>query len=221
MRVVIAGASGLIGTELVNLCLVDDSINELIILVRRKVDIAHPKLTQTIVNYDQLNNEIIPEKVDVLFNCLGTTIKNAGSPEAFEKVDYTYVVELAKIAHSKEVKKFISISSMGANMHSKSLYYRVKGKKEDFLINDSGLENVLIVRPSLLLGNRKEFRLGEFIGKIVMSAFNILFVGSLKQYKAIPSKTVALAMLNLSKMNEKGKKIILSEDLKIIARARY
>jgi len=219
MRVVIAGASGLIGTELIELCLADKSIDELFILVRRKMDLDHQKLKQVIVNYDQLSIEIIPENIDVLFNCLGTTIKNAGSPEEFEKVDYSYVSELAKIAHNNGLKKLISISSMGANMHSKSLYYRVKGKKEDFLMNDSGIENVLIVRPSLLLGNRKEFRLGEFIGKILMTAFNIVFIGSLKQFKAIPAKTVAKAMLNLSKMNEKGKKIILSEDLKTIANA--
>jgi len=219
MRVVIAGASGLVGQELLDLCLADKTIDDVYILVRKPLEIKHEKLSQTIVNYDLLSEDIIPEKVDVLFNCLGTTIKNAGSDDAFTKVDFTYVTKLATLAHKKGVGKFISVSSLGADIHSKSLYYRVKGMKEDFLMNDSGLDNVFIVRPSLLLGNRKEFRLGEEIGKVFMRLFNLFFLGSLKQYKAIPAITVAQAMLNLTKMNESGKKIILNEDLKTIAEA--
>ena len=187
--------------------------------MRKPLEIKHEKLTQTLVNYDSLAENVIPEKVDVLFNCLGTTIKNAGSEEAFTKVDFTYVSKIATLAHKKGVDKLISISSMGADIHSKTLYYRVKGMKEDFLMNDCGIDNVFIVRPSLLLGNRKEFRLGEEIGKVFMRLFNLFFLGSLKQYKAIPAITVAQAMLNLTKINESGKKIILNEGLKTIAEA--
>ena len=219
MRVVIAGASGLIGQELLDLCLGDKTIDDVYILVRKPLEIKHEKLTQTLVNYDALAENVIPEKVDVLFNCLGTTIKNAGSEEAFTKVDFTYVSKIATLAHKKGVDKLISISSMGADIHSKTLYYRVKGMKEDCLMNDCGIDNVFIVRPSLLLGNRKEFRLGEEIGKVFMRLFNLFFLGSLKQYKAIPAITVAQAMLNLTKINESGKKIILNEGLKTIAEA--
>ncbi|MBD77837.1 MAG: hypothetical protein CL840_02695 [Crocinitomicaceae bacterium] len=219
MRVVIAGASGLIGRELVQFCLSDDDVGMLFILVRKHLDMSHEKLHQIIINYDDISENDLPDNIDVLFNCLGTTIKNAGSEENFIKVDFNYVVELATIAHLKKVKKFISVSSMGAKLHSKTLYYRVKGMKEDFLMNDSHLENVFIVRPSLLLGKRKEFRFGEFIGKILMTALDILFVGNLKKYRAIEAKTVAKAMLNLSKMNESGKKIILSDALETLANA--
>ncbi|MGY8952463.1 MAG: NAD-dependent epimerase/dehydratase family protein, partial [Flavobacteriales bacterium] len=142
MRVVIVGASGLIGQELLDLCLGDKTIDDVYILVRKPLEIKHEKLTQTLVNYDSLAENVIPEKVDVLFNCLGTTIKNAGSEEAFTKVDFTYVSKIATLAHKKGVDKLISISSMGADIHSKTLYYRVKGMKEDFLMNDCGIDNV-------------------------------------------------------------------------------
>ncbi len=157
IRVVIAGASGLVGQELLDLCLADKTIVDVYILVRKQLEIKYEKLSQTIVNFDLLSEDIIPEKVDVLFNCLGTTIKNTGSDEAFTKVDFTYVTKLATLAHKKGVGEFISVSSLGADIHSKSLYFRVKEMKEDFLMNDSGLDNVFIIRPSLLLGNREGF----------------------------------------------------------------
>jgi hypothetical protein len=108
---------------------------------------------------------------------------------------------------------------MGANPNSKMFYNRIKGKTEDFLMNDSHLENVFILRPSLLLGTREEFRLGEKIAQILMTLLNVLFIGNLKKYKAIPAKTVAKAMLNLTKMNESGKKILENDALFILASA--
>jgi uncharacterized protein YbjT (DUF2867 family) len=169
------------------------------------------------VDYENISDHVMPDNVDVVFNCLGTTIKNAGSEEAFKRVDFDYVVELATIAKHKQAKKFISISAMGAKTSSKLFYNRIKGMAEDFLMNDSHIEDVFIVRPSLLLGNRKEFRLGETVAKWLMTALNLLFIGNLKRYKAIPAHKVAKAMLNLSKMDERGKKILENDALFILS----
>lgn len=219
MRVIIAGASGLVGTELTKLCLDEPKITKVFVLVRNHMDMTHEKLEQIDVNYEDLHADTLPHNLDVIYNCLGTTIRNAGSNEAFKKVDYDYVIELAKLAYEKEVKKFISVSSIGAKKNSKLFYYMVKGQTEDFLMNYSKLENIFILRPSLLLGKRKEFRLGETIAKIFMTFINILFIGNLKTHKAIQATTVAKAMLNLSKMKETGKKIIENKGIFIIAKA--
>lgn len=219
MRVVIAGASGLIGSSLLDLCLADSFVSSVFVLVRTPLKIEHEKLHQIRVDYNNISENDLPDNIDVVYNCLGTTIKNAGSEEEFKKVDFNYVVELATISHLKGVNKFISVSSMGAKKESKVFYYKVKGMTEDFLMNDSHLDNVFILRPSLLLGAREEFRLGESVAKGIMRLINILFVGNLKKYKAIPGRTVAQAMLNLTKMNESGKKILLNDAIFIVASA--
>lgn len=216
MRVAIAGATGLVGQELTNLCLTDKSVEAVFALVRKPVQKKHLKLQQITIDYDNISENDLPNNIDVLFNCLGTTIKKAGSEAAFKKVDFNYVVELATISAIKKVPKFISVSSMGANKNSRVFYYRVKGQTEDFLINDSHLENVFIVRPSLLLGKRQEFRLGESVGKFFMQSLSAMFIGKLKKHRAIPAEKVARAMLNLSKMNESGKKILENDALQVL-----
>ena len=217
MVVVIAGASGLIGRELVDICLSDSSISKVNILVRKLLDINNDKLEQIITDFDK-DQIHIPSNVDLVFNCLGTTINNAGSEDAFKKVDYDYVVKLAESAKDNGVRTFISVSSLGAAKKSKVFYYHIKGLVEDYLMKESQIKNVFIVRPSMLLGKRREFRLGELIGKTIMRVFKALFIGNLKLYRAIEAKTVAKALLNIAKAKDEGKKIILNDALPILAK---
>lgn len=209
----------MVGRELTALCINEPKIDTVFLLVRKNLAIEHDKVRQIIIDYDTISEKDIPEKIDVLYCCLGTTIKKAETKERFRKVDFEYVVELANLAKFKKVGKFITITAMGASRKSSMFYNRVKGETEDYLMNDLKMDNVFILRPALLLGNREEYRLGERIATKLMTLMNLMFIGNLRLYKAIPAKTVAKAMLNLSKMKETGKRILLNDALFTIAEA--
>lgn len=203
MKAVIAGASGLIGNELVHLLLKQDSYKEVIILVRKKIDFTHPKLTQLVIDYDHPGADFQNLEADVCFCTLGTTMKKAGSKEAFLKVDYTYPLMLANHCKEKAFDQFHIVTAMGANETSSIFYNQVKGKIEND-IQKLALNKLFIYRPSMLLGERSEFRMGEKIGQILMISLSFLFMGPLKKYQAIKGKTVAQSMINNSlKSNQK------------------
>lgn len=197
MEILIAGASGLIGTELTRLALENPKVNHAHILVRRKLDLGPTeKLTQHVLptlNETQLN--ALNCKPDAVFCCLGTTIKKAKSQAKFYEIDHDYVLELARFTKQQNCPQLHIVSAMGAHANSTIFYNRVKGEMERD-VQELGIEKTAFYRPSLLLGNREEFRLGEQIGSVFMRIFNPLFVGKLKDYKAIPGKIVAQAMLN-------------------------
>ena len=219
MRVLIAGASGMVGRELTQLCMNEPRIDTIFLLVRKDLKIEHDKIRQIIVDYETISEKDIPDRLDAVYCCLGTTIKKAKTKASFRKVDFEYVVELANLAKYKKANKFFAITAMGANRKSSMFYNRVKGETEDYLMNDLHMDNVFILRPALLLGNRDEFRIGERMATLVMKLINVLFIGNLRIYKAIPAKTVAKAMLNLSKMEESGKRILLNDALFTLSEA--
>ncbi len=202
MNVLIAGATGLVGSQLMQIALNDNSIETVVSIGRRKTSTEHKKLNQQIVNFDNLETLDL-NGIDTVFCCLGTTIKKAGSQEIFRKVDYTYVLNLAKWAEKNAVDNFLVISAMGAEKGSSVFYSKVKYEMESSL-EQLNIPTINIIKPSLLLGDRKEIRLGESIGAFVMKLFNFAFVGPLKKYKAIPAKTVARALLRLSKRKQEG-----------------
>lgn len=209
---IIIGASGLVGNEVLKLLLTDDHFDKVKIFVRKPLSINHPKLEQHVIDFDLIFKSTDLVKGDILFCCLGTTIKTAGSKEEFKKVDYAYPLAFAKIAKQNGVKKFLLISSIGANNTSSNFYLKVKGDIEKEL-EKLKYESLIIVRPSMLLGDRKEFRLGESIGKIVMKLISILFIGKFNKYKAIEASTVARAMIELSKSNLEGVSVVESDRL--------
>jgi len=147
-----------------------------------------------------------------VFCCLGTTIKTAGSQEAFLKVDYTYVIESARIAKSQGTPAFSVVSAMGANSKSGIFYNRVKGDMEEAL-QKIGFSSLLIFRPSLLIGERKEVRTGEVIGAAISNLFSFLFVSGLKKYKPIQGSLVAKSMLDHAKSRKTGFLIIESDEM--------
>lgn len=214
--VLIIGSTGLIGAQLLELLLESTVYEKVIVFVKRDSGIQHPKLRQHIIAFDK--PETYKELVigDDFFCTIGTTIKNAKSQDAFRKVDFEYPKAFATIALQNDVKQFFLISSLDALATSTNFYLKTKGEIEDFLKNCS-FESTVILRPSLLLGKRKEFRLGEKIGAFFMKIFSFLFIGNLKKYKAIESKDVAKAMFNIAQQNYKGFHIIESDSIQAIA----
>jgi uncharacterized protein YbjT (DUF2867 family) len=207
---VIAGYSGLIGSQLLKILIESDDYVKVIALGRRSLDIQHPKLIQH--NIDFNNIEIEEQNIDDVFCCLGTTMKKAGSKEKFRLVDFQYPVSLANYCLNKGAKQFSLVSSMGADEKSNIFYNKVKGEVEK-AISNLGYHRLDIFRPSLLLGTRGESRFAEDLGKAGMKLLGFLFMGPLKDYKAIESTKVARAMAYFSTETGSGTTIHLSGKL--------
>ena len=209
---IIIGASGLTGKALLYQLLQDDTFSRVTIFVRKELAISHNKLNQQVIDFNNLNSYKEYIKGDIVFCCMGTTIKTAGSQEAFKKVDFIFPTEFAKIAKQNGISTFMLQSSLGADARSNNFYLKVKGETEEEIRN-LNFQSFGTFRPSMLLGDRLEFRLGEKIGKIVMQLFSFLFIGKLKRYKAIHVNQVAKAMIKQSKQNKTGNTIIENEEM--------
>lgn len=193
-RAIIAGATGLVGGELVKLLLGTREYEGITVLVRRRLNVAHPRLTQLVIDYDKLGEmptELFAE-ADV-YCALGTTMKKAGSKESFERVDYHYPMELGKLAKRAGAAKYLLVSSTGADADSKFFYTRVKGRLERDLQSLS-LRSLHLFRPSLILGDRGEFRLGESLAAKLSAWLPFLFSGPLGKYKPVQAEAIAGAM---------------------------
>ncbi|MCM3124678.1 NAD-dependent epimerase/dehydratase family protein [Mesobacillus sp. AQ2] len=206
----IAGATGLIGKELLQFLLNGNEYDKVIAIVRRPVGIDHPKLDERIVDFNQLEQRKQLFTADDVFCCLGTTIKKAKTKEAMWKIDVEYPVSIATLASSEGAKKFLLVSSMNADPESAIFYPRMKGKLEEE-IKQIPFETTAIFRPSLLLGEREEFRFGERTAAAIFSKLPFLFTGPLRKYKAIEGRTVASAMYRVAQKNDKGLTVYPSE----------
>lgn len=170
MIAVICGATGLVGSHLIHKLLDDPRIKEVVSVSRSSLRITSGKLKEVICSdFKDLSIKAHELKGDIYFCCLGTTIKTAGSQEKFRAVDYNAVLEFGKIAKSHDAQSFVVISAEGANARSKIFYSRVKGEVEEALKN-LNFNHLIIMRPSLLMGERKEFRLAEKIAINIMNS---------------------------------------------------
>ena len=206
------GTTGLIGSHLAELLAQHKGYQKVYSFARRKPEFILDK-----VEHIEFNPEIlsIPCGVDDVFVCLGTTMNKAGSKDAFRKVDYEMVVEIAKHSKASQVKHFVVVSSLGADPSAGNFYLRTKGQMEE-RIKKFDFEYCGIVRPSLLLGKRKEFRFGEKVGVALFNVFSFIFVGPLRKYKGINAEDVAKSMIMLAQ-NGKGIVTVESNILKQIA----
>ena len=189
----VLGSSGLEGSHLLKYLLEDPEYSRVVALVRNRLFLEHPKLEQLVIDFEELENYREYFILDQVFCCLGTTMKKAGTKEAFIKVDLEYPVESARIAKKSGVKKFLIISALGANEKSAVFYNRVKGQVECG-IKKLGLDSLDIFRPSLLLGTRRDFRPAEKAAAILSRLLSFSFVGPLKKYRPVEAKAVAFAM---------------------------
>lgn len=213
----IAGSTGLTGGYLLNLLFESPNYNKVISLVRKPTGKQNDKLEERLTNFENLESEISTLRADDVFICLGTTIKKAKTQENFKKVDLEYPITIAKTLKQNRAKQLAVVSALGANSKSKIFYNRTKGQMEDAL-EKVGYENLFILQPSLLLGNRNEFRLGERIGQKVMCIVDPLMVGPVKKYRSINAYDVAYAMLELCNGDLPVAHKIESEQIKEIAR---
>ena len=205
----IVGATGLIGGQLLELLLADDRYSKVTALSRKPLLINHSKLDNVVVDFNRLSEYFDRLSADDVFCCLGTTMKQAGSPEAFRKVDFEYPLEIAKITKGLGAKQFLIITALGASKKSSFYYNKVKGEVEE-AIGNQGFESYHIFRPSFLQGKRIESRAGEEATKVFFSIFGFLVP---KKFKAIDSNKVARAMLMKAKEESRGVFVYESDTL--------
>lgn len=197
--VVVAGASGLVGSKLMQMLCENVTVKKIIVLSRRPLEFENPRVQVVMTDFTRL--QTVREKVegaDVIFCCVGTTIKKAGSRDAFRKVDYQIPYDLASLASRAGIHKLIIISSIGANPRSKNFYLRVKGEMERDIAADFRFQKLAFLRPSLLVGDRQEFRFGERLMQLMMSLFSFAFAGRFSRFRPVTDQTVAKAMISIS-----------------------
>ena len=188
----VAGATGLVGHRCLARLLDHPAYDRVTVLSRRPLALAHAKLHIDLVDFDGL--QWLGERCDDIFCCLGTTIRKAGSQEAFRRVDHDYPLALARLGNTAGARQFLLVSSLGADAQSSVFYSRVKGETERD-IAAIGLPKVIFMRPSILLGKRHERRPGERVGIFAGQLVAPLLVGTLRKYRPIPADDVAAAML--------------------------
>jgi uncharacterized protein YbjT (DUF2867 family) len=219
----IAGASGLVGGYVLDALIADPAFDRVVALVRRPLDRKGAKLLQVVVDFDRLEEsgawgQVGP--VDTLFCCLGSTIKAAGSRAAFRNVDYVYPIRFAEAGRRAGASQFLVISSVGAAPKSSSFYLRIKGEVERDLAG-VGFESLSIFRPSLLLGNRHENRIGERLAQIVYPLLNPLLMGGLRRFRGIEAKTVGRAMVARGLVSEPGTRVLHYAEIGALGEGRF
>lgn len=195
MKVLLLGATGLIGRHCLEFLLADSQVSQVIAPTRRTLPNKDNRLRNVLIDFDRLDEYPELFDVDVILCCLGTTMKQAGSRENFRKVDYQYCRDAAELGRSHRAKAFLLVSAIGANAASPVYYSRTKGELEQHL-RSLEYDCLSIYRPSMLLGDRDEFRLAESLYARVTPLVDLFMRGPLKHYHAIEARTVAKAMVN-------------------------
>ena len=211
----VAGATGLIGGHLTRLLLEDPRYDKVILLLRNQVPIQHPKLEQ--YYQDFLTPDYALVRGDDFFWAVGTTLAKAGSKEKQHRVDFLYPNELAKIGFIRGLKQFIFVSSVGSTPKTRNFYLGMKGDVEE-AVSKIGYESFIAVRPSILLGERKEVRYGERFGIWLGKLLSPLMRGRWEKYRPIEAEQVAIAMIELANRGLKGVTFVESDELQRIRR---
>lgn len=209
MNALVIGATGAIGKDLVEQLLQDDHFGHIDIFVRREVSYSSAKIAVHVVDFDHPEQWAGLLSGDVLFSCLGTTIKAAGSQQAQWKVDYTYQYDAALSARKNGVPTYVLVSSVGANAKSKIFYSKMKGALED-AVQTLGFDGCFILQPPSLIRKGSD-RLGEKLGVVVLKALNA--IGLMRAYTPMPTESVAAAMIRLAGCGRKGCETVVSQDI--------
>ncbi len=210
----LAGATGLVGSHILQRLLADSAWTRVVTIGRRLIPQRHDKLEQRIVDFDSLID--LPH-VDDVFSCLGTTIKKAGSQEAFRRVDHDYGVALAQAGLRAGATQFLLVSAIGADPESRVFYSRVKGETEAD-VRKLPYPATQIFRPSLLLGERAEFRLGERIAMMAAPLLSSLLFGRLRRYRPMHADVVARAMTRIALEAPRGPNVFAYDAMTAAAR---
>jgi uncharacterized protein YbjT (DUF2867 family) len=189
----VAGASGLVGRELLRALVAGGAYQRIIALSRRPLSFEAPRLVNRIIRFENLDDDLRGLVCHDAFCCLGTTLREAGSPQAFRAVDHDLVLHYARFAQTAGAKTLIAVSSAGAAPEARSLYLKVKGVTELALMT-LRFRALHLMQPALLLGSRKEWRPTEALARVLMPVLNPLLLGRYERWRAIPARTVAAAM---------------------------
>ena len=209
MNALVIGATGAVGMDLVEQLLKDDAFERVTVFVRRPLAVENPKLTVHIIDFDHPEQWRHLLQGDVLFSCLGTTIKAAGSQEAQWKVDYTYQYEAAKAARTNGVETYALVSSIGADPKSKIFYTRMKGELEE-AVKKLGFPACYILQPPSLVRKGSD-RFGEKAGVVMLKALNA--IGLMRSWTPMPTEEVAAAMVRLVKSGRRATETIVAQDI--------
>jgi uncharacterized protein YbjT (DUF2867 family) len=209
MKALVIGATGAVGKDLVEQLLKDDSFESVDVFVRREVPVNSEKLVPNVVDFDHPEGWAGLLTGDVLFSCMGTTIKAAGSQDAQWKVDYTYQYQAAKTARENGVRTLVLVSSVGADPKSKIFYARMKGLL-DKDVAAMGFPGCFILRPPSLIRKGSD-RFGEKAGVVILKALNA--IGLMRSWKPMPTEEVAAAMIRLAKAGSRETQTIVSQDI--------
>jgi uncharacterized protein YbjT (DUF2867 family) len=199
----VAGATGMVGGQLLDTLLDAPDYGRVYALTRRPLGREHHRLANRVVVFARMAEQLKGLVANDAYCCIGTTLKQAGSEEAFRDVDLDAVILFAQAARSLGATRFIVVSSVGADTASKKFYLRTKGEMED-AVSAVGFPSVDILQPSLLLGPRKQVRPLELLGSILAPAVNPFLTGKREAYRAIPSATVARGMLGAARRGGRG-----------------
>jgi len=194
------GASGLVGSHLLNQLIKDTNYSKIKLFVRSVTEIIDPKVEIIKIDFNNLQNHKEDVKGDDCFFCIGTTKKNSSDKDEYRRVELDIPKEIAKIAKLNLVNSFIFVSAMYANPNSSGDYVRFKGLVEEEL-KRLNFPKLALMRPSFLMGDRKEKRVGEKIGIFVFKLLSPLLLGPLKKMRPINAETVAKAMIRAANEN--------------------
>lgn len=209
-RVIVAGTTGLVGSAVVEQAAADPMIGSTIALTRRRLDSLPDRVQQVVVDFEALSQAELDWRADLMVIALGTTIRKAGSQEAFAKVDRDYVLSVAEQALQAGTPACAVVSSIGANAKSRAFYPRLKGEVE-LALQNLGFARLVILRPSLLTGQRAEKRLGEQWSIRAMTALQPL---TPRRWRPIAARSVAAGLLRHGLVNpaEEPGRIVLESD---------
>jgi uncharacterized protein YbjT (DUF2867 family) len=215
----LAGATGLVGSSVLEALLDTPDFGRVFAITRRPLGREHPKLANRIVQWDKVEAQLRGLSCHVAFCCLGTTLRQAGSPEEFRKIDLGYVLAFAAVAKAAQAQRFVVVSSVGADASSKNLYLRTKGEMEN-AVAAVGFPAVDILQPSLLLGWRRQMRPLELGAIVAAPIINPFLFGSREIYRGIPARTVAAAMIGAVRSGRKGVQRYTHSAIQALARLK-
>jgi uncharacterized protein YbjT (DUF2867 family) len=194
-RVLLLGSTGLVGSYVLDDLIDLDRVSKVYAPTRRSLPVTHSKLENPIINFDELKNSDSFFQVDVCICCLGTTIKKAGSQEAFKKIDHDLVISTARNVHENGCENFFVISSVGADSKSSNFYLKTKGEMEENL-RKIGFKNLQIINPSLIIGKRNESRPLESLGQAFMPMVSPIFIGPFRKYRPVKAEVLAKQLVS-------------------------
>ncbi len=199
----LAGASGFVGNLALDALLDSSDVSRVFAITRRPLGREHPRLANRIIQFEQIESQLKGLTCQFALCCLGTTLRQAGSEQAFRQVDVDAVLAFARTAKAAQAQRFVVVSSAGADPGSKNFYLRTKGEVEQALMG-VGFQCLDILQPSVLLGWRREIRPLELAASAVMPLVNPFLTGKREPFRGIPARTVAAAMVGVTRSGRRG-----------------